>query len=125
MNGLEAVRVHKPSDNRVAIIGIEFDAVASSSRSLSGDQRCPASSEGVEDDTSSLRAIQNGVGDHRKRFHGGMHRELGIAIATEAARACIIPDIGAVTTEASQLNIVLMCDFVPFLNTKTSSCCDR
>ena len=101
MNGLEVVCVSESTDNGVAIIGIEFDAVGSSSRSLSGDERCPASSEGVEDDASSLRAIKNGVGDHRKRFHGRMHREFGIAIAAEAACAGVIPDIGTVATEAS------------------------
>lgn len=101
MNGLEVVRVYKPSDNCVAIIGIEFDAVASSSRSLRGDERCPAPSEGVEDDAPSLRAIKDGVGNHRKRFHGGMHRKFGIAIAAEATCAGVIPDIGTVATEAS------------------------
>src|SRR5260370_14283926 len=102
------IRVFKPPNNGVSIVRIEFYAVAASSSLFRGDQRGSASSEGVKDNAPALRTIKNRVGDQRQRLHGRMHRKFGIAGATEATGARVIPDIGTVPTETPQFDIVDM-----------------
>jgi hypothetical protein len=57
VNSLKVVHVFKPSNDCIAIVGIEFDAMAASSGPFRGDQRRPTSSESVKDDAPSLRTI--------------------------------------------------------------------
>jgi hypothetical protein len=101
VNSLKAVRVFKPAGDRVAIVGVEFDAIAAPPSLFRGDQRRPASGEGVKDNAPTLGAIKDRVGDQRQWLNRRVHGKFGIPIVAKAARASIVPNIGAVATETA------------------------
>ena len=50
-------------NDRVAILGVELDAIPLSPGSLGGNESGAAAGEGIEHDAATLRAIENRVGD--------------------------------------------------------------
>src|SRR5579862_662566 len=110
--GLSGVVLPAP-DCDIDIQGIDFDAAADASDTLGGQQSCAGPEEGIENNLSARRAIENCVRNHSHRFYGWVQREEVSLAALLGLRlnAGIVPDIGSVPSELSQLDIVPVWSF--------------
>src|SRR5438874_632909 len=86
------------ADRGVDIQRIELHAAADPADALGGQQRRAAAEEGIEHEIAARRAIEEGVGNQRDRFHG---RVQGGEVpffppAPEIIEARIVPDVTAI-----------------------------
>src|ERR1700720_2749914 len=65
--------------------------------------------KGIENDVIALRRIQNGVGNQCNRLNRGMEiKSASLTFTRKAVGAGVIPDVGAIASEAAELNVVAM-----------------
>src|SRR5208282_2871704 len=95
-------------DDDVDIERIEFEPKTTPPGAFGGHQGRAAAKKRIEDDVAPIRAVEQGVGDHRHRFDGRMEGgEFSFfASAAEAGSAGVGPDIGAVPAMPAKLDIV-------------------
>src|ERR1700720_1565742 len=96
-------------DCRLDIEWINFNAVTVPAGALGGKKGRAAAAKGIENDVVALRRIQNGVGNHRDRLNRGMEiKSAFLTFTRKAVGAGVIPDVGAIASEAAELDVVAM-----------------
>src|SRR5450631_759400 len=92
----------------IARVGIDFDPIAAPPCLFGCDQARTTASEGVENDSPALGAIQNGVGNQRQGFGRRVHGKFGTAVLAKGVHPWVIPDICTITTKTPQFDIIDM-----------------
>src|SRR5262249_954445 len=96
----------EPADNGVGVIGIDFDPIAAPPGLFCCDQGGAAAGKDVENDATTLGAIENRVGYQGCRLNRRLHGKFGVAILAKAVYTRLIPDIAAMATKAPQFEVV-------------------
>src|SRR3974390_845705 len=99
-----------PLDRGVDIDRVEFNTVATTTCFLCGDQRGARAQESIEYRIPARRTIQQSVGNHGDRFYGRVQSQqiAFVSIFRKAVNPGIFPDIGPISPEPPQLDVVLM-----------------
>mgnify|MGYP003645856724 CR=1 FL=1 len=106
VDGLKARELLPAADDRVDIPGVDLDAVADAAHVLGGNERGAGAEEAVEDDVTAGGAIEDRVGAEAGRLHGGVKGKLFAALGVDRVSAFVLPDIAAIATVATELDIV-------------------
>ena len=106
MDGCYPEALLKSPDDEIDIEGIKFDQTGMPLALLCSDHGRSRPPKEIENAFASFRGVQNGVTDHGNRLDRGMGMELFHAAGCKAVEARIFPDIGAVSAETAQLDIV-------------------
>jgi len=96
------------TDGNVHIDRVQFDSIADSADPLSCDNCRSATQERVENNVRTRCAVQNGVTHQSHRFNCGMQqRQIAFfSWSGERIHPRVLPDVGAVPSILTQLNIV-------------------
>src|SRR5882724_9455548 len=96
------------TDGNVHIDRVQFDSIADSADPLSCDNCRSATQERVQNNVRTRCAVQNGVGHQSHRFNCGMQqRQIAFfSWSGERIHPRILPDVGAVPSILTQLNVV-------------------
>ena len=99
-------------DRCIDVKRVELYGVGAAARALGGEDRRPASAEGIEDYVVALCRIQDRVGDHRDRLSRRMKVErFFLAFSAKAIGSWVIPHVSAIAPELAKLNVVDMPSF--------------
>ena len=101
-----AIRPVTPADGLIAVNRVDFDQACPAAGPFTGNQGCAASTKAIEHEIAASRAVQDGIGHEPDRFDGRVHREVRQAIRAEAVCPGIAPDVAAVSSVLSKLDII-------------------
>ena len=85
---------------------IELDPVAAPAGPFGSEQGSSASSKRVQNNSTSLRAVEDGVADEGKWFRRGVSGEGRFSVLSEAAHAGILPDVSSASAKSAQFDVV-------------------
>ena len=83
---------------------------------FTGDEGCAASAQAIENEIAASGAVQNSIGHQPGRFDRWVHGEVHQAIRAEGVRPGIGPDVAAVSSVLSKLDIIGVFAPAIFLN---------
>src|SRR5262245_6469436 len=96
-----------PSPNGdIDVLGFNFHPTRASPSPLGCEERRTSAAERVEDDVVAAGTVLYRVGDHHDWLHCWVIAQIVHPARLERVRAGILPDVGAVSAVASQLNCV-------------------
>lgn len=85
---------------------IELHAVAAPAGPFGSEQGSSASSKRIQNNATSLRAVEDGVAYEGKWFRRGVSGKGFFSVLSETAHAGILPDVGSASTKSAQFDIV-------------------
>ena len=85
-------------DGDVDIVRVDLNRPRLAPGLLRCDQDRAAAAERVEHQSTTTRTVPQRVGNERKRLDGRMHRQFFEAPLADRGDACIVPDIGPMTS---------------------------
>src|SRR6266850_3831988 len=98
-----------PAPNRhIDVLRVKLDRPRASTCLFRSNQDCSAATKGIENDTPTLRAILNGVCDHRDRLHRRMHGQLVQTPSSHRVHAIVVPHVCAVAAKLTEFESVQM-----------------
>lgn len=85
---------------------VKLDSAAPSASLFGGQKGGAAASKRIQNNATSLRAVQDGVADEGKWFRRGVSGKGFFSVFSEAAHAGILPDVSSASAKSAQFDIV-------------------
>ena len=105
LHGLSSRKLLPAPHGLIAVDRVELDQARLPVGPFAGDKSRPATAKAVEDEIAAAGAVADGVGYECERLDRGVGKLIE-PICTEHVRPGIGPDIAAVTSMSSELDIV-------------------
>lgn len=106
LHGLSSRKLLPAPNDLIAVDRVELDQARLPVGPFAGDKSRAAAAKAVEDEITAAGAVPDRVGYERDRLDRGVHGKLIEPICAEHIRPGIGPDIAAVTSMLSELDIV-------------------
>ena len=106
LHGLSSRKLLPAPNDLIAVDRVELDQARLPVGPFASDKSRAAAAKAVEDEITAAGAVPDGIGYEGDRLDRGVHGKLIEPICTEYIRPGIGPDIAAVTSMSSELDIV-------------------